>query len=297
MFAIKGNCMNDIYREACHSLTQNAENAIVSRGEKIYEISNAIIELSDPRNNLVTLAARGLSKRYAAGELAFYLAGSDSLEFIAHYSKFWRGISDDGETVNSCYGKRLFAEKSAPQNLTQLEYVLKQLRAKPDTKKAVAIIYKERDTNSETKDNPCTMYLHFSIRDNALNATAVMRSNDVWFGLPYDVFFFTTLQQIVRAKLLDTYPDLRLGTYTHIANSLHLYHRDYQKAYLCSVRGVYDKGTTPEIRPADVAAIPSFLGLEQSLRQFPGGPLFYSPEMNQSKFFSLMLSYLEAKNA
>ena len=48
-----------------------------------------------------------------------------------------------------------------------------------------------------------------------------MRSNDVWWGLPYDVFQFTQLQ-LTLARLLDVAP----GEYTHMVGSLHAYERD-----------------------------------------------------------------------
>jgi thymidylate synthase len=45
-----------------------------------------------------------------------------------------------------------------------------------------------------------------------------MRSNDVFLGLPHDVFCFTMLQEIIAASL-----GAKIGTYTHLAGSLHLY--------------------------------------------------------------------------
>ena len=52
-----------------------------------------------------------------------------------------------------------------------------------------------------------------------------MRSNDLWLGFPYDVFQFTCLQVRMAMEL-----GLDIGTYTHIAGSLHLYARDFEKA-------------------------------------------------------------------
>ena len=52
-----------------------------------------------------------------------------------------------------------------------------------------------------------------------------MRSNDVWWGVPYDVFQFTFLQ-IQLAQVLGLEP----GVYTHQAGSFHLYDRDRVEA-------------------------------------------------------------------
>jgi len=48
-----------------------------------------------------------------------------------------------------------------------------------------------------------------------------MRSNDVYVGLPHDVFSFTMLQEILCATL-----EVELGTYKHMVGSLHLYEKD-----------------------------------------------------------------------
>ena len=48
-----------------------------------------------------------------------------------------------------------------------------------------------------------------------------MRSNDVWMGFPYDVFQFTCMQILMSMEL-----GVEIGTYTHIAGSLHLYERN-----------------------------------------------------------------------
>ncbi len=63
------------------------------------------------------------------------------------------------------------------------------------------------------------------IRAGLLELTAVMRSNDVWWGLAYDVFQFTTLQQTVARCL-----DVPVGSYTHVALSLHMYEKDFDAA-------------------------------------------------------------------
>lgn len=297
MRLIAGTSMNSIYRDACHQLMYGKEFVTRSKGTTLYEISNVMLELSNPINNLVTLAPRRLSTRYAAGELAFYLAGSDSLSFISHYSKFWRNLSDDGTRVHSCYGKRLLKESAKGE--TQIGYVIKQLTARRDTKKAVALIYKERDTNASTKDNPCTMYLHFCIRDEALNLTVQMRSNDVWYGLPYDAFFFTVLQQIVLAQInaiTDGSP-IRLGTYSHFANSLHVYEKDWERVASCA-RALYnDLGATPSITTEDLSAISPFLHREDFMRNAPDVIPPYDNALDESEFFSLMVRFLEGRNA
>ena len=92
----------------------------------------------------------------------------------------------------------------------------------------------------------CTLNGVFQIRDNKLNFTVDMRSNDVFFGLTFDYPFFTILQQQMHTLLKKVYPDLELGTYTHIAHSLHMYERDFDKVEKM-LENEFKPSSTPEI--------------------------------------------------
>ena len=181
------------------------------------EIINAITVIDDPKDNLVTSPIRKLSHKYAIGELLWYLSGSNKLDAIANYSKAWNKLSDDGETVNSAYGYRIF-EKFG---FDQWEHVKGLLKADPNSRQAV--IHIKEPNPEKTKDLPCTVALQYFIRDGKLYATTYMRSNDIWLGFPYDVFTFTCLQIKMAFEL-----GVGIGSYTHIAGSLHLYSRNVQ---------------------------------------------------------------------
>ena len=181
------------------------------------EIINAITVIEDPKDNLVTSPIRKLSHKYAIGELLWYLSGSNKLDAIANYSKAWNKLSDDGETVNSAYGYRIF-EKFG---FDQWEHVKGLLKADPNSRQAV--IHIKEPNPEKTKDLPCTVALQYFIRDGKLYATTYMRSNDIWLGFPYDVFTFTCLQIKMAFEL-----GVGIGSYTHISGSLHLYSRNVQ---------------------------------------------------------------------
>lgn len=181
------------------------------------EIINAITVIDDPKDNLVTSPIRKLSHKYAIGELLWYLSGSNKLDAIANYSKAWNKLSDDGETVNSAYGYRIF-EKFG---FDQWEHVKGLLKSDPNSRQAV--IHIKEPNPEKTKDLPCTVALQYFIRDGKLYATTYMRSNDIWLGFPYDVFTFTCLQIKMAFEL-----GVGIGSYTHISGSLHLYSRNVQ---------------------------------------------------------------------
>ena len=63
-----------------------------------------------------------------------------------------------------------------------------------------------------------------------MHLSVVMRSSDLVLGIVYDLPFFGHLLEKMRVDLLPTYPELKLGTYTHHSHSLHIYARDLERA-------------------------------------------------------------------
>ena len=118
--------------------------------------------------------------------------------------------------------------------MSQLEYVLNNLERNEESKNAVMVIYNMKEHSYLSKDNPCTMYLQYFIRDGYLHAITNMRSNDIWFGLSYDLPFFTIVQELLLVLYNErTGKDIKLGTYLHNAGSLHVYKKDYLKMIDC----------------------------------------------------------------
>ena len=77
-----------------------------------------------------------------------------------------------------------------------------------------------RDLFEKSKDVPCTIAMSFRIRNGKLNMTTHMRSNDLVWGFPYDIIQFCLLQMTIANEL-----GIESGTYTHHADSLHIYER------------------------------------------------------------------------
>jgi thymidylate synthase len=249
MLLLKADSASVLYHNCCKALT-NAEE-ITARGLKTKEIIGFRAELTSPQNRLICNPSRALDKRYLVGELCYFLAGRTDLSSIYYYSKFWAKVSDDGETVNSAYGHRLFYDKNA-HKYTQLDYVLDMLKEDPYSRKAVMPIY-GKDNAYKSSDNPCTMFLQFFIRDNALECHTFMRSNDIWLGFPYDIAFFTLVQEIVFMALKHYFTNLRLGSYFHNVTSMHAYERDWLGVSKCSEPEAYQPEVQPSLTTPDIS--------------------------------------------
>lgn len=179
------------------------------------ELVGVLLELTNPRARLSRTESRG--KLFSClGELCWYLAGSNKLDFIAYYISEYRKFAD-GDRVFGGYGPRLLNWGG----LNQLEKVTEYLRTKRDSRQAVVQLFDRHDIIEPHKDVPCTCTLQFMRRDGKLHMLTHMRSNDAFKGLPHDVFCFTMLQELISRDL-----GLELGQYKHAVGSLHLYDKD-----------------------------------------------------------------------
>ena len=183
-----------------------------------HELRNIKFTLPDITDNIISV--REISASYMFGELLWYFNADNSTEFISKFGSKWSKISDNGITNNSAYGYRAMKEFG----FNQIDKVVELLQKDPESRRAVINLNVPNENMIETKDEPCTIALQFYIRDRKLYCTGMMRSNDIWYGLPYDIIFFTELQKRIADRLTCGY-----GTYTHFAVSLHMYDRDKEK--------------------------------------------------------------------
>ena len=212
---IVANTIDELFEDWYELLyKQNIDDT--SRDGNIHgEIINAVSVLNYPINNIMKSKLRNLPMKYAIGELLWYNSGNNSLKEIQKYTSGWNRMSDDGVTVNSNYGWCI----KNKYGFNQWEWCKEELRKNPNSRRAV--IHIKEPSDKESKDVNCTVCLQFFIREGKLFCTVYMRSNDIWMGFPYDVFQFTCMQILMSMEL-----ELEVGTYTHIAGSLHLYERN-----------------------------------------------------------------------
>lgn len=190
------------------------------RGMKIKEVINCCVTIKNPRDRIISCPERKISMSYAFGELCWYLSGRNDLEMMKYYSKFMERGTDDGKTLNSAYGYRIFTGKHRLIPFNQWENAKRLLKDDHDTRQA--IIHLHTPNNKKTNDEVCTLSLQFLIRENKLNMITTMRSNDVVLGFTYDVFAFTMLQEIMANEL-----NVEVGTYYHNAGSMHIYENKF----------------------------------------------------------------------
>ena len=190
---------------------------VAPRGMKTREIEDAIIRIDDVYNTLPLGVGRGTVPGIGAVEACQLIAGASTPKLVIAIGPQFANYTEDNGLFHGAYGIR-----------TQSQYapVVERLKADPDTRQAVVTIWNpELDLLANKRDYPCTILHQFRIRNNKLNMSVYMRSNDVWLGAAYDFFQFTRVQLAI-ASILGIEP----GTYHHHVGSLHIYEQHYDSA-------------------------------------------------------------------
>jgi thymidylate synthase len=214
MKVIENDTIQEVYFELINMLK---EQEIVGQTK---EINNCCLIVNEPSLKDFWLPYRNISQKYSDKELEWYWTADNKCETIGKYAKMWLSLTDDGVTNNSAYGYILFKK----YGFNQVEQIIELLKNDPTSRRAILNISDPTLDRIETKDLQCTIALQFLIRDGKLEETVYMRSNDVYFGLPYDYIFFITLGEYIASQL-----GIELGKYIHHATSMHMYLRDEHK--------------------------------------------------------------------
>lgn len=198
---------------------------VAPRGLAVREIGERVsLKIAQPQAGLVGATGRSFVHAITAIEGTSLVGQTSVPELIIDRVGAFAPYANDG----------IFWGAYGPRAAGDVGLVVDLLKRDPDSRQAVISLYdSDRDLGRpDLKDVPCTVAIQFFLRDRVnrlggkqLNMWVVMRSNDAWLGLPYDLGQFSLLQFAVAQSL-----DAAVGTYTHSVGSMHLYERDWEAA-------------------------------------------------------------------
>ncbi len=195
---------------------------ITTREQNTLEICNVNLCLTNPLNRNTYNPARKWKLPLAIGEFAWHVSGSNGVDFITYYARQWKNFSSDGKLITqSCYGHKIF--KADGYGESQWDRLITLLKKDKFSRRAVLDVY-DSDSGIDylAKDIACVCTVQFLIRKEKLDAIVTMRSNDLIWGLPYDIYLFTMLQELLANQL-----NVELGRYYHNVGSMHIYERHF----------------------------------------------------------------------
>lgn len=204
-------------------------NVVSPRGMPVLELPHRYsVLILRPQDGFVHPSGRVLNHAITAIEGTSLVGQCSVPELITDRVGAFAPYANDG----------IFWGAYGPRAAGDVGEVVDLLRRDPDSRQAVITLFdSDRDLGRpNVKDVPCTLSIQFFLRDGAfgpepedvrkyLQMWVVMRSNDAWLGLPYDLGQFSLLQFAIAQAL-----GAEIGTYTHTVGSMHLYERNWEAA-------------------------------------------------------------------
>ena len=193
------------------------------RGGPSREIVHAAISIADPRQRWAVSRQPALNPALALAEVVWIMTGRRDLAFLEFWSREYRKYAGDGPELHGAYGYRIRRHLS----IDQLDRAFRALSSNPDTRQVVLQIWDSEvdmpnpDGTPVDDDIPCNVVSMPKVRDGRLEWLQVIRSNDVFRGLPYNLVQFTSLQEILAGWL-----NVECGTYNQLSDSLHVYEQN-----------------------------------------------------------------------
>jgi thymidylate synthase len=194
-----------------------------SRIGDTYELTQVGLEIDEPLQRWVVSRVPAINPAFAIAEVVWILAGKNSSAVLNYWNRELPKYAGSGSEYHGAYGHRLRQHFG----FDQLHRAYQVLRSNSDSRQVVLQLWDAQadlpssDGKPRDKDIPCNIASMLKVRSGRLEWTQIMRSNDLFLGLPYNLLQFTTLQEVVAGWL-----GVEVGSYHHWSDSLHIYVSD-----------------------------------------------------------------------
>jgi thymidylate synthase len=209
-------------KDGTHVLRQNG------RGGYTSELLHVTIQIHDSRQRWVVSRTPALSVAFAVVEVIGILNGRRDSAYLNFFNPLLPRFAGTGAEYHGAYGFRL----RSSVGFDQLERASNALRANGDGRQIVLQIwdpvldFPSADGAPVADDIPCNICSMLKVRNGRLEWSQIMRSNDIFLGLPHNFVQFMTLQEVLAGWI-----GIEPGTYTHFADSLHLYEKNAEDVF------------------------------------------------------------------
>lgn len=224
MFVVNGRTADEAWRAAATLFSVGGPaRRQEGRGGDTMELLHVAMQVEEPSERWIVSRTPALNPAFALVEVFWIVSGRRDSALPLHWNPRLSLYCGNDAEYHGAYGYRLRSHFG----LDQIDRVFYALEARPDTRQAVlqiwdaAVDLPDEDGVPASPDIPCNVVAFPKIRDGKLEWMQVLRSNDLFLGVPHNVVQFTTLQEII-AGWLGVVP----GSYQHISDSLHIYMRD-----------------------------------------------------------------------
>lgn len=217
----EGNSANEVWAMAADTLLTSPEAILQeSRSGATRELRRACIRIENPRDRWVVAREPAMNLAFALAEIVWIMNGRRDSRFLNFWNRQLPKYAGEGAEYHGAYGWRLRNHLG----VDQLDRAYLALKNMPDSRQVVLQIWDSvadlprPDGSPVSMDVPCNLVSMLKVRDGRLEWTQIMRSNDIFRGLPHNIVQFTFLQEVMSGWL-----GLETGTYFQLSDSLHVY--------------------------------------------------------------------------
>ena len=242
MNTFRARTADGLWRQAHAAIVGNA--ACTKRqpgrfGETI-ELLHVGFEITDPRQRWVVSRRPANNPAFAIANALWMLAGGNDSAVMNYWFRGLPKFAGHGATYAGAYGHRLRKHFGIDQ-IRQACDVLSSDRMSRQVVLQYWDVHSDlplADGKPRSEDVPCSVMSMLKVRDGRLEWSQVLRSNDLFRGLPKNLVQFTLLQEIMADWL-----GLEVGGYHQWCDSLHAY-ADSLQEFSCS--GAIDEKTNTD---------------------------------------------------
>jgi thymidylate synthase len=239
MYTSYYDLLNDIYH---NGEIISSSNVSVNRSLVTKELTNVQLRI----DNFNSLLINENEVKYLTEEMKWYCnhINGDEYSFRLSLQKLALELLDgvvNRAGVNSNYGDMCLRLKNHI-GITQYEWIIEKLRKDISSRQAIAFYNSPNYQYYSNPDFVCTLTQMFNIKNDKLNTTVNIRSNDIMMCFRFDSIWYRSFQQIIFNKLKEFYPNLQMGSLFCNIFSAHYYLKDEEKVkyYLNNDLKLYD---------------------------------------------------------
>lgn len=207
---IKTNTTYEAWKNAMRYVMQEGKDFKDKDGRICREVMNMKIEILNPVNDITSPVEKvSNSKDWVYPRL-------DEIANVTLTRKYSPGHI-------YIYGQRIF---DYDKTINQIDkFVVPLLNKDQKTRRAVVSLWNPKiDSNIFNKEVPSLITLGFNIVNNKINITAIIRSNNLFFGFPANIYQIFLLQEYVCQRI-----SLDIGTITVFMMSAHIFDDKFDK--------------------------------------------------------------------
>ncbi len=229
---IETRTANEAWCSACNTfLSGQFTKDQPSRIGDTKELLHATFHIENPLQRWVVSRMPAINPAFAIVETFWVLSGRNDSRFLEFWNRQLSNYAGKCNSYHGAYGFRLRRNL----NFDQVDQAYCALKSNHESRQVVLQIWDSRKDlpwktgRPRSKDIPCNLLAMLKIRENRLEWTQVVRSNDLFLGVPHDFAQFMMFQEIFAGWL-----GIEVGSYFHLSDSLHVYEQDLNKLELVS---------------------------------------------------------------